>query len=138
MKRLFAVAIAALAVSACTTTPPKVPEGGSYSKTVRPDKSVVEEYRSSYAVQADDLKRCARAAEADLRARGARRPDDRAAGVKRLAVYQPGGGAGQGGRLGSAPTREPSAFEKTVAVFDRGLASRCRGSASTTTTRASS
>jgi hypothetical protein len=127
MKCFFVAALAALAVSACSTAPPKVPEGGSYSKTIRPDKSVVEEYRSSYAVQAEDLKD-ARAQQKpifELEALDGQTIELR--GVKRLAVYQPGGGAGQAGSLLTAPTREPSAFEKTVAVFDRGLSLAMQG-----------
>lgn len=122
MKRLFAVlAIASVAlVGAGCASKPKVPDGGSYTRTVRPDKTVVEETRSSYAIQADDLRDARASVKPILEIEALDGQTIELKGVKRLAVYNPSSG-GQGAPALGAPAREASAFEKALAVADKTL-----------------
>jgi hypothetical protein len=86
-----------------------------------PDKSVVEEYRTSYAIQADDLKDARAAQKPIFELEAIEGQTISLSGVKRLAVYMPSSGAAQAGALLTAPTREPSGWEKALAVADRAL-----------------
>jgi hypothetical protein len=91
----FLVAIAAaLAIAGCATKG-KVPEGGSYVKRTLPDKTVVEEYRTSYAIQAEDMKDARSSVKPIFELEAIDGQTITLSGVKRMAVYAPSS-AGQG------------------------------------------
>jgi hypothetical protein len=118
IKLAAVLAIAVLAVGCATKT--KVPDNGSYTKRTLADKSVVEEYRTAFAIQADDAQ-SARASQRPIFEMEALEGQTiELKGVKRIAVYAPSGGNGQATAL-AAPVRELSGWEKSLAVFDRGL-----------------
>jgi hypothetical protein len=121
-KYLVAIA-AALAIAGCATKG-KVPEGGSYVKRTLPDKTVVEEYRTSYAIQSEDMKDARSSVKPIFELEAIDGQTITLSGVKRMAVYAPSSGA-QGQALLGAPQRELAGWEKALMVadkvFERGL-----------------
>lgn len=118
-KTFFALLFAALTLTGCfKAAPVKVPDNGSYEKRTLKDGTVVETTRSSYAIQADDMKDSRAAVKPIFELEALEGQTISLSGVKRMAVYAPQANTTQ--QL-AAPQRELSGWEKSLVAGDRLL-----------------